>query len=275
MYKRQELNPLFGEILDYYYNAPSNPRDFGSSDAVVDEINKWCADNTENLIDRVLEELPPGSVFVLANAMYFKANWLTPFNEEVNERKTFHGLHQDAMVEMMHTSLGMQYAESSDFKAVNFPFEDGFSTWFVLPEDNVAIDDFIEGFDLKHLNDHSDVAIVDFSLPKFKYATELIPLDDALRYLGINSVFESCKFTMFLNPIKGGNAEVKQKCTIEFNEDGASAAAVTLAIGEGALGPGEKPEIEKKIVNLDRPFLFFIMENHSGSCLMAGKIVNL
>ena len=66
-------------------------------------------------------------------------------------------------------------------------------------------------------------------------------------------------------------SEVKQKTSINVDEEGAEAVAVTGGFIDGAVEPGEK-EYPKVTLNLDSPFLFIIEETSTGSILFIGKV---
>jgi serpin B len=64
-------------------------------------------------------------------------------------------------------------------------------------------------------------------------------------------------------------SRVIHKAVIEVNEEGTEAAAVTgVEVSLTSLPP------EKLMLTINRPFLFFIREQHSGSILFAGKLVD-
>ena len=69
------------------------PADFrGQAEAARGEINSWVAQQTH---DRIKDLMPPGSIdratrLVITNAVYFKGEWLDPFNESETQPKDFH-----------------------------------------------------------------------------------------------------------------------------------------------------------------------------------------
>ena len=79
------IRAVFGDVL--------KPADFrGQAEAARSEINGWVAQQTH---DRIKDLMPPGSIdratrLVITNAVYFKGEWLDPFNESETQPKDFH-----------------------------------------------------------------------------------------------------------------------------------------------------------------------------------------
>ena len=65
---------------------------------------------------------------------------------------------------------------------------------------------------------------------------------------------------------------MRQKAKIKVNEEGAEAAAATMAGMEGlSLNPPEPVEYPKYTFHADRPFVYVIREASSGVILFVGK----
>jgi serpin B len=79
------IRAVFGDVL--------KPADFrGQAEAARGEINSWVAQQTH---DRIKDLMPPGSIdaatrLVITNAVYFKGEWLDPFDESSTQPKDFH-----------------------------------------------------------------------------------------------------------------------------------------------------------------------------------------
>jgi len=271
---RYEINPGFSDALTTNFNTTPFARDFSNEQPLVDEINRWCADNTNNLIDNILGALPDGAAAVLANALYFKANWQWPFEEESTVDGIFNGINGQRDAKLMKMSVGMGYVEGNGYQAAQLPFKGEYSAWFVLPAENSTVDNLMQSFDINALN-RCKSEVVELTLPKFKYASDGMDLVDALEKLGVKAAFDLRNRQLFTVPISGQSV-VEQKTTVSFDENGTEASAISYEIPVIAPGPGDEPvEIQKKVVRIDRPFLFFIMEERTGACLMAGKVVNI
>lgn len=268
-----DINPQFAQVLNNSFDAEVFKRDFISdSRAVIDGINQWCAENTDNLIDHIIDSYSPDMVALLANAMLFKGQWDEPFDTKNTRGETFRGAGGNTSVSMMHQTLRARHIGVDGYSAVSMVFGKGvYSVWLVLPDEGVEINSFLNGFSLAALaNERPEYKEVKLAFPKFRFATDEIDLKGALGTLGVNSIFENNSLSIFTTPFDG-LFSVSQKASIEFNEKGAEAAAVSWAGIEASMpSPGESVTM-----TFDRPFLFFINEAQSGACLMAGKIMSL
>jgi serpin B len=105
-------------------------------------------------------------------------------------------------------------------------------------------------------------------MPKFKIEYKAL-LNDALSDMGMEIAFtERADFTRLFEEKYGLMiSRVIHKAVIEVNEEGTEAAAVTgVEVSLTSLPP------EKPVLTLNRPFIFFIKEKHTGAILFAGKL---
>lgn len=114
---------------------------------------------------------------------------------------------------------------------------------------------------------------VNLYMPKFKLTYE-ISLNDILKTLGMEVAFDPSQadFTK-LHKTEGVDRVyirgVKHKTFVEVNEEGTEAAAAT---SEEARVTSVPPP--PKLMKINRPFLFLIRENRSGTILFVGKIMD-
>ncbi|MDD4654889.1 MAG: serpin family protein, partial [Bacteroidales bacterium] len=73
----------FINALTNYYDASVRELDF-SSPSAVEAINQWCADNTNNLIKEIINEIDPNARMFYTNALYYKGQWTNKFKKEDN-----------------------------------------------------------------------------------------------------------------------------------------------------------------------------------------------
>jgi serine protease inhibitor len=126
------LKPGFAEGLRSDYDAEAAVLDFAKADA-LSVINYWVKLKTDGAIPALVDELPKGTEFVLANAVYFKAKWLTPFAAEDTRPASFirtGGLAQP--ISLMSRTGEWQYREDEKGQAVRMPYADRRFTMTVL-----------------------------------------------------------------------------------------------------------------------------------------------
>lgn len=285
-----DAKDIFFIPLKKYYDADAYSEDFSSNQAVTD-INTWINDATQGMIPSMLDELDDETAMCLINAVYFKGQWTTPFEEENTEKKSFYGLNETTTQDIMcQYDTRFKYIELNGLKGIELPYDDG----------NIAMDIWI--CDDNHLNENGsgDVnAIVlqlsdderaelfgaldlasyeDFStvqLPKFSLETDTFSVKNQLVNLGITEAFdeENANFDYVNEDLY--LSDVLHKAKIEVNESGSEAAAATVAIMdcETAVPFEEEPEIKTFVA--DKPFIFCIKDTETGTILFMGTVNDL
>ncbi len=262
----------FLDLCAKYFYAQVTGMDFNAPDA-VDIINAWVEENTNGKIkDIVKGPISRDTVMFLINAIYFKGAWTYQFDKELTEDDWFY-LDDGSRVpcEMMEQRALHKYYSNDIFEAVDLPYGEGdFSMTIFLPHLSKHVDDVIaqlsqENYDLWISSLSVPEDSFDVYIPKFKLEYEL-KLNEVLQTLGMGIAFS--KVADFRKMYREGGVwidEVLHKTFLEVNEEGTTAAAVTVVVMTCSLPPSFR---------VDRPFVFVIRENRSGTILFIGKIVN-
>jgi serine protease inhibitor len=272
--------PFKQEFLDscsYYFDAEVADLDFARPDA-ASIINQWVGNHTNGRIERIVNDpIDPLIVIFLINAIYFKGTWTTEFDPGLTAEDLFN-LPDGSSVPckmMQRPGAGkvneFTYFANSRLQAVDLPYgNDLFSMTIVLPSEDTDIDSLIAGLDENGWNEIADSLSMcegHLSMPRFKleYETDLCPV---LTTLGMGIAFSGgADFSRMCEGLGIFISQVKHKTFVKVDEKGTEAAAVTVVTG--ATGVGERFNMV-----VDRPFLFVIRENHSGTILFIGKIVD-
>src|SRR5690554_932709 len=69
-----DIHTKFIETNKSYYDATVQPVEFGNA-KTVDIINGWASDNTNGLIEKVIDQTNSMDLMYLLNAIYFKGIW--------------------------------------------------------------------------------------------------------------------------------------------------------------------------------------------------------
>lgn len=285
--KGYTLKPQFKEDMKTYYDSQAETLDFSATKESADVINKWCNEKTNGMIPNIIPMTEPYMVSYLLNAIYFKADWASKFDPKYTKTETFTTERGTEELPMMHQNVLIRYYKNSDYSAIEMPYGNGYWKMTVmLPEEGKTTDDIINRMEKLGLEGHGfcgtmgDVYMpyeVDLKLPRYETSSDTNDLEGGLiplmNKLGINLAFDSnfaeipnmCNVPVFISMMR-------QKAKIKVNEEGAEAAAVTIAGVElTSMGPSEPPVYPKADFHANRPFVYVISEASSGTLLFVGK----
>jgi serpin B len=269
--------PKFLKVTKDDYHAGLQEVDFiGATEQSRKTINTWVEKQTK---DKIKELIPAGvldanSRLVLTNAIYFKAAWSTPFDVKATKPGPFH-LVSNKTVEtpMMHIKTRMSYGDHGSLAILDMPYvKHEQSMIVILPKEKNGLPDVERNLTAANLSKWMmklSTHEVDLKFPKFKVTAE-IKLNETLKQMGMRDAFAFGKadFSGMATSEKLYITAVLHKAFVEVNEAGTEAAAAT-AIGVGTLSLPPPATF-----HADRPFLFLIRDNRTGSILFMGRVVN-
>lgn len=262
------------DLLEKDYGALVDCLNFADP-ATVRAINMWCSENTNGKIDKILDNLTPGDVMVLINALYFNAPWEEKFDSSLTTKMDFNGVKSVKEVDMMYRKGRYNYAEFQGCQMIELPYLGStYSMYVVLPPAGMNVSDLIPYVNENIYNEAMNMLApveVKFRMPKLKLETEMV-LNDVLQNMGVKEAFADADFKGISEMGPLVVSQVKQKCYIDVAETGTEAAAVTSVMVRMT---SVRPEIDVKVMTVDRPYVFFIADRENSDILFAGKIVNL
>ena len=253
------------------FDASVTSLDFSKENA-ADEINQWISDATKKKIEKMIDSpISPDIVMYLINAIYFRGDWATQFDTKNTFGSTFHAGNGSTSEVMMMSRFGkVEYGQGEDFKAVRLPYGSGKAAMYcILPEEAASISDSVASFDTdkwKAVRDSiSERDDVQLQLPRFKLEYGIKNLNDSLTALGMGEAFSD---TADFSGIRDGLciSRVLHKAVIEVNEKGSEAAAATV------VEMRETVAAEPLTFIADRPFVFVIADDETGTILFMGKV---
>ena len=261
------------------FDAQAFSAPFDSTTA--EDINSWVSSKTDGMIDRLVDCITADDQLFLINALAFDEVWQEPYEEGDVQGDTFTTEEGDEQsIRMMH-SHETAYLENSLAEGFLKPYKNyNFAFVALLPKQGVQLADLVASLDGTSLLDMITNPVpnieVSAGLPKFSldYQTTL---NDQLVAMGVRDAFDPnlANFSRMAT-LKDGNlaiSAVLQKTFIDVNEAGTKAAAVT-AIGEaGSTATPDEPEVREVI--LDRPFVYFIIDNMTLTPLFAGVLTHM
>jgi serpin B len=208
----------------------------------------------------------------LTNAIYFKGDWVSPFQKQQTRGEEFHiAADRNVSVPMMHQTKEFNYLEGEDFQALEMPYagdalglvaflprkEDGLATF-----EQVLTADKLAGW-LNKLHKQE----VQVTFPRFRTTTEF-QLKDTLSEMGMALAFNPDKADLsgISEEEKLFLSAVVHKAYVDVYEEGTEAAAATgIAVGKAAL-------VATPVFRADHPFVFLIRDRRTGSILFLGRL---
>lgn len=264
------FHDAFFQAVRAAFDARVEAADF-SDPGTLDEINGWVADNTQGYIDRILDQLDPDLVMLLANAIYFDGAWTTQFDPADTRSAEFHREDGSTVqVEMMHMEdATIAMGGGSDYAVAELPYGgEAFSMVILAPNGTRSARELLADLDPgewgRAIGSLAERKLDVLSVPKFRLSYDSY-LNDALKAMGMDVAFRPGADFSRMSPAGKGMCIdfVRQKTFIEVDERGTKAAAVTAV--------GIRPTSFNGFV-VDRPFVFAIRERLSGTILFVGLV---
>lgn len=257
--------PDFEKVNSTYYGAIV--QSFDRYGDVVSYYKKNTSDNISSAVAEALKNMDeqPVKDFSLNNTTYFKGIWKNKFNVENTSSKPFYGETGAGVAKMMSRSLRCPLYVGRCCEAVQLDYGNGaFSMMVVLPNEGSSVNEALaelceDGFDAMTCQDNAFVAL---KLPRFGYEGNINMLD-VLTTLGIKHL-KAGNYT----GINGGADvvdDVNQYMKVTVDEEGTVVKTSTTITGN-IIAPMPDKQFE-----VNRPFIWVIKENTTGTILFAGK----
>ncbi|XP_052738368.1 antichymotrypsin-2-like [Bicyclus anynana] len=246
------------------FDASAVKLEFQYPTYAAEEINSWVSSQTNYMIHGIVSasDITPSTSMLLINAVYFNGRWKEAFKKV--ENRIFHTPMGRQMVPMMRRKGIYNY---TNFKALNakiieIPYV-GEKASFIIVKPNAREGLAVLLNQLKLAPELLDTAIakmtetiVDLIIPKFKLETTS----------NLKDLYEQAEVKQIFNQTDSGLTGItqdgvlyvssaKQKAFLEIHQHGAEAAA------SSAVAITKLSYQSAGVVDVDRPFLFFILAN--------------
>jgi serine protease inhibitor len=273
--KKLTVKEPFMTSLQTYFKAETGSFDVTDPNA-KNAINAWIEDKTHDKIKNMLENIEPNTVMFLINAIYFNGKWKYQFDKDNTSDKPFYlssGTSEN--VPTMYNETNLAVLKTDNATIAELPYGQGNYTMVViLPDEGVTAADVAKGLDATGwqiwMNQlQNTTKTVHISLPKFKYGYKRL-LNDDLSVMGMDIAFGDMADFTNIADLDLYISMVLHQAFIETNEEGTEAAAATI-VGIGLTSVGPTSPI---VLDINRPFLYFIREISTGTIVFMGKVEN-
>lgn len=271
------VTPTFLQTAMDYYSADAYKAPFDGQ--TVQDINNWVKENTDGMIDGIIDEIKQENELFLINTLMFDAKWAQPYTQESQiQPGTFHAADgNDQNATMMHST---EYTYLQDANATGFlKYYEDYRYAFValLPNEGVSVSDYVNSLtpeSLLHTLSTQREATVFTAMPKFSYDYETV-LNDALKSMGMPTAFD--KDYADFSPMATADernlfiSKVLHKTHITVDVEGTRAGAVTSVAVDSATGA----LTEVYEVTLDRPFVYLILDTETNLPIFMGTVMSV
>ncbi len=260
--------------LEESYGVSVTPLDYlKETEAARRTINNWVETRTRKKIRELIRpgDLDPATAMVLVNAIHFKGDWASQF-EERNTRPADFTLGDGTVkqVPTMSQTGNFDCGGDREVELLELPYQGGdLSMLILLPRDKQGLPALEGGLTPERLVSLLGTLREEkraVKLPKFKFTWGTTDLVAPLRALGMKEAFTGKADFSGMDGSRGFFISlVLHKAFIEVNEQGSEAAAATAVTMKRSM---------PNIFFADHPFLFLIRDNVSGSILFLGRVVD-
>ncbi|WP_326642686.1 serpin family protein [Streptosporangium sp. NBC_01755] len=250
----------FLRTLAAQYGAGVRQVDFAGDGAKV--IDAWVEEQTAGRIRKVFGNLDPRTRLVIANALYLKAEWTTPFVEPAEEGASFTRADGTAVrTALMRRDGGLPYAAGPGWQAVELRYAGGdLAMWVLVPRAGGSPGDLLSPAVMAQVAGGLRERPVRLAMPRWDFSTSL-DLTEPLGKLGLRGAdYSGITDDASLD-------QAVHRANITVDEWGTEAAAVTgLAFTVSA------PAVPEAEVRADHPFAFAIVHRPTLTPLFIGQV---
>ncbi|MFI6508009.1 serpin family protein [Streptosporangium sp. NPDC050855] len=254
------VKPDFLRTLAEQYGTGAHQVDFtGDATGVIDA---WAEERTAGRITKVFDRLDPRTKLVIANALYLKADWATPFTDPPEENAAFTRADGTTVrVTLMRRDGAVPYVAGSGWQAVELRYAgDELAMWVLVPAAGTTPASLLSPAVLAEVASGLRERPVRLAMPRWDLSTTM-ELAEPLGALGLRG-------SDYSGIVDGATlSQAVHRATVTVDEWGTEAAAVTgLAFPVMAPAP---PDVE---VRADRPFAFAIVHRPTLTPLFLGQV---
>ena len=287
LWSQVPLKSDFESDVQDEYDAEVFEVDFGSP-ASHEEVRQWVRTQTDGAAELPAESLSdPLLRLLVINTLLFKASWAQQFDSDITSNKPFELIDGTSRnVPTMWLKGGFRHRAWDDLEILELPYSGGRASAFILlpAKSDSESDDPTEAVSpLEHLEDTLTAAelgdrlnelsskSLKVYLPRFSITSNL-SLAGALQAMGMSLPFQlDADFSGITDADRLNIGEVLQDARIDFDEGGTEASVVTVVTMMGR-GSSQSPTRQPAVFKADRPFMFLVRENATGSILFMGRV---
>jgi len=248
-------------------------------EAATTEVNNWVSENTNGMIDQIVDRLSEDACLLLVNAIAFEGEWEQPYEEHQIEDGEFSNSDGSVSdVTMLNGNSDVYYETENATGFIQYYSGQEYAFVAMLPKENQSANEFAAFLTADSYQEFIDSASYDYmvvtQMPEFKSEFDMEMNNVLCNEMGITDAFnpETANFSGIAD-ISEGNLYINRvlhKTFIELDRNGTRAAAVTaIEMTENCCVVEES--VIKEVI-LDRPFAYAIVETETMTPIFIGTM---
>ncbi|XP_040188966.1 serine protease inhibitor A6-like isoform X1 [Rana temporaria] len=263
----------FEDDLKNFYHAEIRKTNFNDPQEAKKEVNEYVKDKTEGKIEELIEEFSADTRLALINYVLFKGEWQYTFRISFTSKfKVDKNTTVDVQM-MLRTGRYNIFRDTElPCTVVELPYKDDASMIIAMAEPGKIreVERGMSSEAVQRWRTSWRETLIDLYVPKFKI-TSKIDLVDELSKVGIVTPFtDAADFSGIIPDFRLKVGSAVHQAVINVDKEGTVAAAAT---GVGLCGAALNTPLPLPIV-IDKPFVFFIIEQKTDSLLFMGTVAN-
>ena len=264
------------------YGTTFTPVDFAKEEPKARaQINQWVEEKTQKKITNVIgAPLDQLTRLVLVNAVYFKGKWESQFKKHATQNEPFYRISGGPVQAplMKQTRKYKYFCKFLELQLLELPYVGNeLSMLVILPSKSsslMVLEKNLSAASLQHWRGQMYMREIELYLPTFKITWGISSLVKPLTALGMRTPFTD---TADFGGMDGHKdlfiSDILHKAFVDVTEEGTEAAAATAALMRAKSADAPQPP-PPELFRADRPFLFLIQENRTGSILFLGRVTD-
>uniref|UniRef100_A0A6B2EKK6 Putative serine protease inhibitor n=1 Tax=Phlebotomus kandelakii TaxID=1109342 RepID=A0A6B2EKK6_9DIPT len=281
--RNRPVQPEFEKTVEQFYMTDVIPVNYLQTLETAQTINNYVSGATKGRIKQILKrgDLMDANM-ILISAIFFRGQWKTPFNVSQTVEESFYDEFGKAQgkVNMMFQRGSFPYTAIAELDAhiLELPYGNlnRLSMIILLPRKGTPLNQVVEKLanvrlqrvydELKKAADEYEDDEVEVYLPRFRITADFV-LNGVLEKMGLLDIFSPTN----ANLSKITNSQIYlsrliHKATIEVNEEGTVASAVTAGVFANKATPPR--------FYANRPFAYLIVDKATNVLLFCGQVKN-
>ncbi len=267
--EQSEVKQEFLQTITDYYEAQIFQTDL-TSEEIVEQVNGWVREKTNDLIEEVIDEPFSGDTLAaLINTIYFDAAWAVAFDSDLIEMDFTNLDGSSSTISFMYSQETLDVYEDDNLLAVIKEYDDEENVMIFL-QGKTTFNELMQALSsslLQQILDEADTEDVQLYVPEID-VTYQKTYKSLLADMGFASLFEQ---TADFSQLADGAylSDIYQKARIKIDSEGTEAAAVTVGTARAtSLAP------HSKTISFDEPFIYIIYIRPTNTILFIGDYTN-